>query len=63
MKFEDVEFQAFLDEDDSQTQIQLAEQLRVGQQGVSNRQREMGKTQKTARWVPRELNDGEMEKR
>jgi len=42
-KYEDVELQALLDEDDSQTQKQLAEQLSVSQQAVSNRLREMGK--------------------
>ena len=46
-KFEDVELQALLNEDDSQTQKQLAEQLGVSQQAVSNRLREMGKIQKT----------------
>ena len=55
--YEDVELQASLDEDDSQTQKQLAEQLGVNQQYVSNRLREMGKIQKTGRWVPHELND------
>ena len=38
---EDVELQALLDEDHSQTQKQLAEQLSVSQQAVSNRLREM----------------------
>ena len=42
-QFEDMELQALLDEDDSETQKQLAEQLGVGQQGVFNRTREMGK--------------------
>ena len=46
-KFEDVELQGLLDENDSQTQKQLAEQLGVSQQSVSNRLREMGKIQKT----------------
>jgi len=41
-----VELQALLDEDDSQTQKQLAEQLSVSQQAVSNHLREMGKIQK-----------------
>ena len=36
-KFEDVELQTLLDQDDSQTQKQLAEQSGVSQQGVSNR--------------------------
>ena len=47
-KYEDVELQVLLDEDDSQTQKQLAEQLSV-QQAVSNRLREMGKIQKVGR--------------
>lgn len=62
-KYEDVELQALLDEDDSQTQKQLAEQLSVSQQAVSNRLREMGKIQKVGRWVPHELNERQMERR
>ena len=46
-KFEDVELQTLLDEDDSQTQKQLAEQLGVSQQATFNRLRKMGKIQKT----------------
>ena len=42
-KFEDVKLQALLNEDDSQTQKQLAEQLGVSQRAVFNRLREMGK--------------------
>ena len=38
-----------LDEDDSQTQKQLAEQLSVSQQAVSNHLQEMGKIQKVGR--------------
>ena len=45
-KYEDVELQALLDEDDSQKQ--LAEQLSISQQVVSNRLQEMGKIQKSA---------------
>ena len=48
-KYEDVELQALLDEDDSQKQ--LAEQLSVSQKAVSNRLREMGKIQKVGRWA------------
>ena len=55
--------QALLNEDYSQIQKLLAEQLNVGQQAVSNRLQKMGKIQKTARLIPRELNDREMEKR
>ena len=47
-KYEDVELQALLDEDDSQTQKQLAEQLSVSQQAVSNRLREMKRFKKSA---------------
>jgi len=59
-----MELQALLDEDDSQTQKQLAKQLSVSQQAVFNRLREMGKIQKIGRWVPHELNetDGEAQK-
>jgi len=47
-----VELQALLDEDNLQTQKQLAEQLSVSQQAVSNCLREMGKIQKViGRWV------------
>ena len=56
-KYEDVELQALLNEDDSQTQKQLAEQLSVSQQAVSNRLREMGKIQKVDRWVLHKLNE------
>ena len=38
------QFRGLLDEDDSQTQKQLDEQLGANQQAVSNRLREMGKT-------------------
>ena len=62
-KYEDVELQALLDEDDSQTQKQLAEQLSVCQQAVSNRLREMGKIQKVGRWEPHELNERQIERR
>ena len=61
-KTDDVELQALLDEDDSQTLKQLVELLGVGQQTVFNRPREMGKIQKFGRWIS-ELNDGKMEKR
>ena len=62
-KFEAVELQALLDEDVSQTQKQLAEQLVISQQVVSDRRRQMGKIQMIARWVLHELNDRQIEKR
>ena len=51
-KFEDVELQVLLDEDNSQTQKQLSEQLGVSQQSVSDWLRDMGKIQKTGRCIP-----------
>ena len=46
-----------LDEDDSQTQTQLVEQLGVNQQAVFNQLREMGKIQKTGTiWVEAQAN-------
>ena len=62
-KFEDAKLQELLNEDDSQTKKQLAEQLSVSQQTVFNRLREVGKIQKTDRWVPCELNATKMKKR
>ena len=62
-RYEDAKLKALLDEDDAQTQKQLAEQLEVSQQAVSNRLREMGKIQKVGRWVPHELNERQMERR
>lgn len=62
-KFEDCELQALLDEDDSQTQKQLAEQLNVTPMAVSNRLKAMGKIQKVGKWVPHELNERQMENR
>jgi len=56
-----LELQALLDEDDSQTQKQLAEQLSISQQAASNRLREMGKIQKVGRWVPQNM--GELNER
>lgn len=62
-RYEDAELQALLDEDDSQTQKELAEQLNVSQVAVSKRLRDMGKIQKVGRWVPHDLNDRQMERR
>ena len=55
-----MELQALLDENDSQTQKQLAEQLDVSQQSVSNRLRKIGKIRRTGGWVPFELNERQM---
>lgn len=62
-KYEDADLQALLDVDDAQTQTQLADQLGVSQKAISNRLQEMGKIQKVGRWVPRELNERQMERR
>jgi len=62
-KLEDEEFQALLDEDDTQSQKMLAEQLGVTQPAISMRLRAMGKIQKVGKWVPHELNDRQMERR
>lgn len=62
-KFEDAELQALLDEDDGQTQLQLAEQLNVSQASICNRLKAMGKILKVGRWVPHELNDRQQENR
>lgn len=62
-KFEDGDLQGLLDEDDSQTQQQLADQLNVTREAVSMRLRAMGKVQKMGKWVPHELNDRQQENR
>lgn len=62
-KFEDVELQALLDADNGQTQQQLAEQLNVSQQTVSNRLKAMGMILKVGRWVPHELTERQQENR
>lgn len=62
-KFEDSELQALLDEDDAQTQQQLAEQLDVTREAVSIRLKAMGKIQKMGKWIPHELNERQQEKR
>lgn len=62
-KFEDVDLQALLDEDDAQTQEQLAATLQCDRSSISTRLKKMGKIQKGTRWVPHELNDRQKEKR
>lgn len=62
-KFEDTDLQALLDEDDAQTQQQLADSLHVSQQAISDRLRAMGKIQKEGKWVPYELSERNKEKR
>ena len=62
-KFEDSELQALLDEDDAQTQQQLADQLNVIREAVSIRLKSMRKIQKIGKWVPHELNERQQENR
>jgi len=62
-KFEDSELQALLDEDDAQTQQQLADQLNVTRETFSIRLKSMGKIQKMGKWVPHELNERQQENR
>lgn len=62
-KFEDSELQALLDEDDTQTQQQLADQLHVTQKAISERLKKMGKIQKIGKWVPHDINERQQENR
>jgi [histone H3]-lysine36 N-dimethyltransferase SETMAR len=62
-KFQDDELQALLNEDDSQTQKQLAASLNVTQATISQRLHRMGKIQKEGKWVPYELTERQKEKR
>ena len=62
-KFTDNELQALLDEDDTQTQQELADQLNVTQKTISIRLKAMGKIQKVGKWVPHELNERQQENR
>jgi len=61
-KFEDKEVEALLEEDQSQTQEELAESLEVTQ-AVSVRLREMRMIQKQGNWVPYELKLRNVERR
>ena len=54
-KVEDYQLQALLDEDDTQSQKMLAEQLGVSQAAISMRLHAMGKVQKIGKWVSHEL--------
>ena len=61
-KFEDKELEALLEEDQSQTQEELAESSGVTQQAVSVRLRTMGMIQKQGNW-PYELKLRNVERR
>jgi len=58
-KVEDCQLQALLDENDTQSQKMLAEQLDVSQAVISMRLHAM--VQKIGKWVPHELNNRQME--
>lgn len=62
-KFQDDELQALLDEDDTQTQKQLAASLNARQTTVSRRLHKMGKIQKQGKWVPHKLTEKQKEQR
>ena len=62
-KVEDCQLQALLDEDDTQSQKMLAEQLGISQEDISMRLHAMRKVQKIGKWVLHELNDRQMERR
>jgi len=59
-KLEDCQLQALLDEDDTQSQKMLAEQLGISQAAISMRLHREGS--KIEKWVPHELNDKQMER-
>lgn len=60
-KCEDETLQALLDEDNTQTQQELAEALHVDQSVVSRRLRGMGMVQKFGKWLPHALTERQME--
>ena len=57
-KFEDMEFRALLDKNDSPSNWAIVNKFLT-----TNRQREVGKIEKRGRWVPHELKDRQMENR
>ena len=62
-KYEDGELEALLNEDPSQTQEHLAEQLGATQQSISSRLKAMGMIQKLGTWVPYALKPRDVERR
>ena len=62
-KFEDTELEVLLEEDQNETQEELAESLGVTQQAVSVRLTAMGMIQKQGNWVPYELKPRDVERR
>lgn len=62
-KFENDELQALLDQNSSQSQVQLATSLKVSQQTISCRLHDMGKILKEGKWVPNQLTERNKEQR
>lgn len=62
-KFEDEELQALLDEDPSQTLVELSASLNVGVMTVWDRLEKMGMIQKQGYWVPHKLQARDVERR
>ena len=53
--FEDAEWQALLDDDDTLTQVRLARRLNVSQKTICKRLRRLGKVRKVGSWEPHNL--------
>ncbi|XP_055309127.1 centrosomal protein of 290 kDa-like [Sitodiplosis mosellana] len=60
---EDVDLQALLDEDPTQTQKELALQLNVGQTTIFRHLHAMGKIRKLGKWVPHQLSEEQLQAR
>lgn len=61
--FEDQELEELLEEDDSQNQKQMAEQLGCTRMTISRRLKALGKRQIQGKWVPHKLSDRQQENR
>lgn len=61
--FEDADLEAILDQDQCQTQEQLAESLGVNQSSVCRRLKVMGMIQKQGNWLPYDLQPRDIERR
>lgn len=60
-KFEGIKLQESLDEDDTQTQKELAEALNVSRSTFAEGLQAVGKIQKQGQWIPHELSKRNME--
>ena len=63
IKFEDKELEEILDEDRSQTLVELGRPLQVDESTVSKRLKMLGTIQKQGHWVPYELKPRDVERR